>query len=57
MRALLPLLSAVAFLHAAAKPNIILIVTDDQGYADAGFRNREVHTPNLDRLVASGVEF
>jgi arylsulfatase A-like enzyme len=38
------------------KPNIILILTDDQGYADAGFRDPEVHTPNLDRLVASGVE-
>jgi arylsulfatase B len=38
------------------KPNIILIVTDDQGYADAGFRNPEAHTPNLDKLVASGVE-
>lgn len=38
------------------KPNIVLIVTDDQGYADAGFRDPEVHTPNLDKLVSSGVE-
>ena len=52
---------ACAFLCATAaaepaQPNIILIVTDDQGYADAGFRNPGVHTPNLDKLVASGVE-
>jgi len=51
---LLNALCSAAF--AADKPNIILIVTDDQGYADAGFRNPEVHTPNLDKLVASGVE-
>jgi arylsulfatase A-like enzyme len=51
---LLTALCSAAF--AAEKPNIILIVTDDQGYADAGFRNPEVHTPNLDKLVASGVE-
>lgn len=56
LRTLLPLLAAVTMLHAAEKPNIILIVTDDQGYADAGFRDKEVHTPNLDKLVASGVE-
>jgi arylsulfatase A-like enzyme len=49
------LLAAVSPASATA-PNIILIVTDDQGYADAGFRNPEVHTPNLDKLVASGVE-
>jgi arylsulfatase B len=49
-------LGLVLSLTAAGKPNIILIVTDDQGYADAGFRNPEVHTPNLDKLVASGVE-
>jgi arylsulfatase A-like enzyme len=53
---LIPLLAAATLLRAADKPNIILIVTDDQGYADAGFRDPGVHTPNLDRLVASGVE-
>lgn len=41
---------------AADKPNIILILTDDQGFADAGFRDPAVQTPNLDKLVASGIE-
>ena len=38
------------------KPNIILIVSDDQGYADLGFQgSKEIATPNLDLLAASGV--
>lgn len=37
-------------------PNILLIVSDDQGYNDLGcFGSSEVKTPNLDRLAADGV--
>lgn len=37
-------------------PNIVLIVSDDQGYRDLGcFGSEEVLTPNLDRLAAGGV--
>jgi hypothetical protein len=37
-------------------PNILLIVSDDQGYADIGCCGRpELKTPNLDRLVKEGV--
>lgn len=40
----------------AQKPNIVLIVSDDQGYADVGcFGNQEIITPNLDRLAQQGV--
>jgi len=39
--------------HAAA-PNILLIVSDDQGYADLGVLNPEVLTPSLDRLCREG---
>ena len=38
----------------AAKPNILLIVSDDQGYHDLGAINDEIITPNLDRLAAEG---
>lgn len=37
-------------------PNIVLIVTDDQGWADVGYHNDEVRTPNIDRLCNLGVE-
>lgn len=41
-----------------AKPNILLIVTDDQGYGDLSLHgNPHLRTPHLDRLAASGVQF
>jgi arylsulfatase A-like enzyme len=41
----------------AARPNILLIVSDDQGYGDLGCYpgNKKVSTPNLDRLARQGV--
>ncbi len=37
-------------------PNILLIVSDDQGYNDLGcYGNSEIKTPNLDRLAGDGV--
>jgi len=43
---------------ASAKPNILLIVGDDMGYADVGFHGcKDIPTPNLDALAASGVRF
>src|SRR5512132_216507 len=42
----------------ARKPNFLVIVTDDHGVGDVGcYGHREVRTPNLDRLAASGVRF
>ncbi len=38
-------------------PNIILIVSDDQGYNDLGVLNPQVHSPALDRLAREGVRF
>ncbi len=45
-------------LQAAAKPNILLVVGDDMGYADVGFHGcKDIPTPGLDALAASGVRF
>lgn len=39
-------------------PNIVLIVTDDQGYADVGvFGAKGFTTPNLDRMARDGRKF
>ena len=41
-----------------ARPNIIVIISDDQGYADVGFHgSKEVFTPNIDRIASNGVIF
>jgi arylsulfatase A-like enzyme len=43
---------------ADAPPNIVLIITDDLGYADIGsYGARDIRTPNLDRLARQGVRF
>lgn len=55
---ILPLLLASAICAAGApssKPNILYILADDMGYADAGFNGgKEIKTPHLDRLAKSG---
>ncbi len=44
--------------QSSARPNVILIITDDQGYGDFGFTgNHHVKTPVLDRLAAESVRF
>ena len=50
------LVSAQIQAASAAKPNFLLIVADDLNWHDLGFTgNREIHTPNLDKLRAEGV--
>ena len=41
-------------IFAAERPNILLIVSDDQGYNDLGCLGNGIITPNLDRIAAEG---
>lgn len=44
--------------HAREKPNIILLFSDDAGYADFGFQgSTQMLTPNLDKLAEGGMLF
>ena len=57
---LLLLCSCLALVAAERKPNIVVILTDDQGYADISFNPhhpREVSTPHMDALAREGVWF
>ena len=58
---LLFLFGFLVFFHGsstfAEKPNILMIVTDDQGWADIGYNNDNVYSPNMDRLAGEGLLF
>lgn len=50
--------SALVSSLAAKQPNILLILTDDQGWPTLGcYGSKRVPTPNLDRLAAEGARF
>ncbi|MBT4819052.1 MAG: sulfatase-like hydrolase/transferase [Lentisphaerae bacterium] len=66
------LISLAASIHAAenggvvssarrpgnARPNVLLIISDDQGYGEFGFTgNKNVLTPNLDKLAEQSAVF
>jgi arylsulfatase A-like enzyme len=63
MKSRILLLLAVLFstnfisLHAAEKPNIVVILVDDMGFSDLGCYGSEIPTPNLDALATGGLRF
>ncbi len=44
-------------LHAAERPNLIIIMADDMGYSDIGCYGSEITTPSLDQLARDGLRF
>ena len=36
------------------RPNIVYIVSDDQGWKDVGYHGSDIKTPTIDRLATSG---
>lgn len=40
------------------KPNVVVIVSDDQGYADVGYQGcKDIPTPHIDSMAKNGVRF
>ena len=37
------------------KPHVVLWLTDDQGWANAGWNNQHVHTPRMDAMAREGI--
>ena len=51
------ILAAGIATSSARDPNVIVILTDDQGYNDLGcFGSPRIKTPNIDRLAAEGLK-
>lgn len=44
-------------LHAAPRPNVLLVLLDDLGFSDLGCYGGEIPTPNVDRLGAGGLRY
>jgi len=54
MGCLAPALTA----QGAPRPNIIIILADDMGYADLScYGHPSIRTPSLDRMAAEGMRF
>ena len=54
----LGLMMAVPSGHAAEKPNIVLVMADDQGWGDMGYyEHPAIKTPNFDEAARTGLRF
>lgn len=59
LRALLLILAVASAAEAARQPNILVIFSDDHGWADLGANgaDKDIRTPELDALARDGVRF
>lgn len=52
------LLCGQEFAQPVARPNVVLIIADDQAWDDSGaYGNNKIRTPNIDRLAREGLKF
>ena len=55
--AALALVVSLAAVATAAKPHVVLVLSDDLGYHDLGYKNGGItQTPHIDALVADGIQ-
>jgi arylsulfatase A-like enzyme len=58
IRSSIILFALIGILGAAEKPNIILVMADDQGWGDTGYNGHPfVQTPALDAMAKDGFIF
>ena len=41
--------------QAENRPNVVILLADDLGWADVGYHGSDIETPNIDALAAGGV--
>jgi arylsulfatase A-like enzyme len=52
------MVSAAGLALAGERPNVVVILADDLGYADVGYHgSKDVLTPNIDSIAENGVSF
>eukprot|EP01084_Bolivina_argentea_P304522 525929_1 len=50
------MLVSITYGKQVSKPNILMMVIDDLGYTDISYNGAEYPTPNIDELIANGVQ-
>ena len=47
-------MASISTLAQSQKPNVVYIMSDDQGWKDVGYHGSDIKTPNIDRLATGG---